>query len=93
MLDDEVLEALADDCGIRVGNTVDELKVARDGAIHPNGSAKGALGVVFNVAKSVLGKTEGLGENASQFSADVLAKLITPDMKVRGELESVLDLP
>ena len=48
---------------------------------------------MFNVAKSVLGNTEGLGENSSQFSADVLAKLITPEMRVRVELKSVLDLP
>ena len=74
-------------------NAADKLKVARDGAIRPNGSAKGALGVVFDVAKSVLGDTEGIGENPSQFSADVLAKLITPDMKVREEFDSVLDLP
>ena len=47
---------------------------------------------MFEVAKQVLGNTEGLGENPSQFSADVLAKLITPEMKVRKELESVLDL-
>ena len=93
LLDDGVLEALVGDRGIRVENAVDKLKVARDGAIHPNGSAKGALGVVFDIAESVLGNTEGLGENPSQFSADVLAKLITPDMKIREELESVLDLP
>ena len=37
---------------------------------------------MFGVAKKVLGNTEGLGENASQFSAEVLAKLITPDMIV-----------
>ena len=48
---------------------------------------------MFNVAKSVLGNTEGLGEKSSQFSADVLAKLITPEMRVRLELKSVLDLP
>ena len=93
LLDDEVLEALVGDRGTLVENAVDELKVARDGAIRPNGSAKGALGVVFNVAKSVLGNTEGLGGNPSQFSADVLAKLITPGMRVREELKSVLDLP
>ena len=92
LLDDEVLEALVGDRGTRVEDAVDKLKVARDGAIRPNGSAKGALGVVFDVAKSVLGNTEGLGENASQFSADVLAKLIMPEMRVRQELESVLDL-
>ena len=92
LLDDEVLEALVGDRGTRVENAVDELKAARDGATHPDGSAKGALGVVFGVAKNILGNTEGLGENASQFSADVLAKSITPDMKVRQELESVLDL-
>ena len=93
LLDDEVLEALVGDRGIRVENAVDELRKARDGAIRPNGSVKGALGVVFNVAKNVLGNTEGLGENASQFSADVLAKLIMPGMRVRQELKSVLNLP
>ena len=93
LLDDEVLDALAADHGTRVDNAVDKLKAARDGAISPNGSAKGALGVVFEVAKKVLGNTEGLGENASQFSVDVLTKLITPDMRIRQELESVLDLP
>ena len=92
LLDDEVLEALVGDRGTCVENAVDKLKAARDRAIRPNGSAKGALGAVFNVAKKVLGNTEGLGENPSQFSADVLAKLITPDMGVRQELESVLDL-
>ena len=93
LLDDEVLEALVGDRGNRVDNAIDKLKVARNGAIRPNGSAKGALGVVFNVAKNVLLNTEGLGENATQFSAEVLAKLITPDMKVRQKLESVLNLP
>ena len=58
-----------------------------------NGSAKGAIGVVFSVAKNILGNTDGLGENAPQFSADILAKLITSDMSVRKELEAVLDLP
>ena len=93
LLDDEVLEALVGDRGFRVVNAYDKLKVARDEAILPNGSAKGALGVVFSVAKEVLGNTEALGENSSQFSAEVLAKLITPDMRVRQELELVLDLP
>ena len=93
LLDDEVLEALVDERGTRVDNALDELKVVRDGAIRPNGSAKGALGAVFHVAKKVLGNTEGIGENPSQFSAGVLAKLITPDMKVRRELAPILDLP
>ena len=93
LLDDGVLDALADDRGTRVENAVDKLKAARDGAIRPNGSAKGALGLVFEAAKKVLGNTEGLGENPSQFSADVLAKLIMPSMKVREELESILNLP
>ena len=93
LLDDEVLEVLVADRGTRVEDPVGDLKAARDGAILPNGSAKGALGVVFSVAKKVLGNTEWLGENPSQFSADVLAKLIAPDMNVRQELESVLDLP
>ena len=93
LLDDEVLEVLVAERGTRVEDAVGELKSARDGAVLPDGSAKGALGVVFSVAKNVLGNTEGLGENPSQFSADVLAKLITPDMKVRQELNSILDLP
>ena len=93
LLDDEVLEALVGDRGTRVENAIGELRAARNGAIQPNGSAKGALGVVFGVAGTVLGNTEGIGENPSQFSADVLAKLITPNMRVRQELEFVLDLP
>ena len=93
LLDDEVLEALVDDRGTSVENAIDELKAARDRAMLPNGSAKGALGVVYEVAGNVLGNTDGLGENPSQFSADVLAKLITPNMRVRRDLESILDLP
>ena len=93
LLDDEVLEVLVADRGTRVEDAYGELKAARDGAILPNGSAKGALRVVFGVASKVLGNTQELGENPSQFSADVLAKLITPDMRVRQELKSVLDLP
>ena len=93
LLHDEILEALVSDRGACVENAVYEFKGARDGAMRPNGSAKGALGVIFGVARRVLGNTEGLGENPSQFSADVLAKLITPDMSVREELEAVLDLP
>ena len=93
LLDDEVLEALVGDRGTRVENALDELKAARDGATLPNGSAKGAIGAVFNVARNTLANTDGLGENAATFSADVLAKLITPDMVVRQELKSVLNLP
>ena len=93
LLADEVLEALVDDRGARVDNAANKLKAARDEAIRPNGSMKGALGVVFNVARRVLRDTEELGENASQFSADVLAKLIEPEMQVRQELEAILDLP
>ena len=93
ILDDEVLEALVSDRGDRMVDAFGELKASRDGAIHPNGSAKGALGAVFTVAKNVLGDTQRIGENPSQFSADVLAKLITPDMRVRQELESILNLP
>ena len=92
LLDDEVLVALVADRGTRVENAFDELKAARDKAILPNRSAKGALGAVFSVAKNVLDNTDELGENPSQFSADVLAKLITPDMRVRQELESILAL-
>ena len=93
LLDDEVLHALVSDRGTCVENAIGKLGAARDGAILPNGSAKGALSVVFGVAKKVLGNTEGIGENPSQFAADVLAKLITPDMCVRQELKSALGLP
>ena len=93
LLDDEVLDALVRDRGARVENAIQMLRAARDETLRPNGSAKGALGAVYQVARKVLSNTEGLGENASQFSADVLAKLITPEMRVRQELESVLDLP
>lgn len=86
ILDDEVLEALVAARGAGSDNAVEELKDARDGAMLPNGSAKGSLGAVFAAAKRVLGNTEGLGENPSQFSADVLAALITPDMQVRRAL-------
>ena len=93
LLDDEVLEALVASRGPRVENALDQLKAARDAAISPNGSAKGALRAVFDVADEVLSNTQELGENPSQFSADVLAKLITPEMTMRQELESILDLP
>ena len=93
LLADEVLEALVSNRGSRVQNAADELKAARDGATLPNGSAKGALGVVFSVAKTVLADTDGMGENPSQFSADVLALLITPDMTIRQELSSAINLP
>ena len=93
LLDDEVLEELVRVRGGRVWDAVAQLKATRDEAILPSGSAKGALGKVFNVAKNVLIDTQGLGENPSQFSADVLAKLITPDLTVRQELKSILDLP
>ena len=55
LLDDEVLEALVGERGFSVKNAVDELKAARNKAISPNGSAKGALRTVFDVAKKVLG--------------------------------------
>ena len=93
LLDDEVLIALAANRGIREAKALAKLKAARDGAIIPNGSAKGALGTVFEIAKKVLENTKGLGENSSQFSADVLAKLVVPEMKVRQELKSILNLP
>ena len=93
LLDDEVLEALVHDRGTRVEDALCELKAARDRSIRRNGSAKGALGVVYDTAKKVLCNTQELGENATQFSTGVLAKLITPGMTVRQKLDSVLDLP
>ena len=92
LLDDEVLEALVRDRGSRQDDALGQLEAARDNALSPNGSAKGSLGVVFETAKRVLGNTEELGENASEFSAEVLAALITPEMPVREELIAVLDL-
>lgn len=93
LLDDEVLSALVRDRGNRVNDALNRLQTARDTAMRPNGSAKGSLSSVFNVAKLVLADTEGLGENASQFSAHVLAKLIAPEMDVRQELVKALRLP
>ena len=92
LLDDEVLEALVRDRGSRHQAALDQLRAARDEALRPNGSAKGSLGKVFEAAKRVLSNAEELGENASEFSAEVLAALITPEMAVREELKSVLDL-
>lgn len=92
LLDDEVLEALVRNRGSRHDDALDQLKTARDEALRRNGSAKGSLGTVFETAKRVLGNTEALGENASEFSAEVLAPLITPEMTVREELIAVLDL-
>ena len=92
LLDDEVLEALVAARGSRVENAVDDLKAVRGQAIRPNGSAKGALGAVFDAAKRALGDVEQLGENSSQFAAGVLAALIVPGMNARSELEAILDL-
>ena len=93
LLDDEVLEVLVADRGTRVEDAVGELKAARDGADPSERVCERSTGCSVQCCQKVLGNTEGLGENPSQFSADVLAKLITPDMKVRQELNSVLDLP
>lgn len=92
LLDDEVLEALVSDRGSRHGDSLDQLKTARNEALRRNGSAKGSLGAVYETAKRVLGNIEQLGENASEFSAEVLAALITPEMAVREELIAVLNL-
>ena len=92
LLDDEILEALVRSRGSRHDDAIDQLQAARDEALLRNGSAKGSLGTVFETAKRVLGNTEALGENASEFSAEVLAPLITPEMTVREELIAVLDL-
>ena len=92
LLHDDVLEALIGARGGRVDDALGQLRATRDEALAPNGSAKGALGAVFDVAKSVLSNTEGIGENPSQFSADVLAVLIAPGMTVRRELDEMLDL-
>ena len=86
LLDNEVLTALVVDRATDGDGALKQLKDARDEATQANGSAKGALGAVFETARHVLSNTEQLGENASQFSADVLAKLIVPEMTVREEL-------
>ena len=78
--------------GARQPDALNQLKMARDNALRPNGSAKGSLGAVFATARRVLGNTERIGENRSQFSSDVLAALIHPDMTVAKELAAVLDL-
>ena len=93
LLDDEILRALVCQRGERVNGALEQLIAARNEALRLNGSAKGAIGKVFETSKRVLAEINGLGENASQFSADVLAKLISPGMRVRSELEAALDLP
>ena len=92
LLDDEVLEALVSARGSSVDDALGQLKAARDGALLPDGSAKGALDEVFDAAKHVLSSTEAIGENAAQFSADVLALLIVPGMKVMEELQDATRL-
>ena len=86
LLDDEVLGALVSARGSLSDDALAELKAARDEARLPSGSEKASLGVVFEAAKRVLHNAEQLGENAHQFSVDVLAPLITAEMRVRTEL-------
>ena len=93
LLDDEVLHALVSQRGCLTDDALSRLKSSRDSATRPNGSMKGAIGPVFGTAKKVLSDTQGMGENKHQFSSDVLAKLITPEMQVRKDLLEVLDLP
>lgn len=92
LLDDEVLEALVRDRGSRQVDALGQLQSARDEYLRPNGSAKGSIGAVFDTAKRVLGDTTELGDNASEFSAEVLAALIKPEMAIREELRAVLNL-
>ncbi len=92
LLDDAVLDKLVAVRGSGTGDALAQLKEARAQNLKPSGSAKGALGAVFETAKRVLANTEGLGENASQFSADILAALIEPDMQIRREIMDVIGL-
>ncbi|MDE0440413.1 MAG: AAA family ATPase [bacterium] len=92
LVDDEVLEALVAARGIRTDNGLSRLKATRDLALQPTGSAKGALGAVFDVSRQVLDDAEGLGENKHQFAVDVLAPLVHPEMAVTKELTEVLAL-
>lgn len=92
LLDDEVLDALVSERGSGTTDALERLQNSRDAATKQNGSMKGALGAVFETAKSVLANTAGLGENKHQFGSDVLAKLIVPGMKTHGELIDVLGL-
>ena len=56
LLDSEVLAALVADRASDGTDALDQLKGARDEAMRPNGSAKGALGVVFETARNPLSK-------------------------------------
>ena len=67
LLDDEVLEALVCARGSRLENASDALKEARDKAIHSNGSAKGALRAVFDLARDILDNTEELEKTHHNF--------------------------
>ena len=93
LVDDEVLEALVQQRGARTPDAIDQLRAVRDQYIRPNGCAKAAVGSVFAKARQVLTNTERLGENKHQFSADVLAPLITPHLTITQELTNILDLP
>ena len=54
LLADEVLHALVSERGCRVDDAFDQLEAVRNEALRPNGSAKGALGRVFDTATRVL---------------------------------------
>ncbi len=92
LVDNEVLQALVAARGSGTDNALNKLKAARDEGLRPTGTAKGALGLVFDISRRVLDNAEGLGENKHQFAAYVLAPLILPHMTVAKELTDVLGL-
>ncbi|WP_419552019.1 AAA family ATPase [Candidatus Poriferisodalis sp.] len=92
LLDDEVLAKLVTERGDRVGTALMKLQSARDHSVTARGSAKAALGEVFQAAQTVLCDMENLGENKHQFGSGILAPLISPDMSTYQELEGILAL-
>jgi len=95
LVDDEIIAKLATEYGLRPDKNVADMTGAREAAItaaKQDDNAKTAVGAVYATAKAVLRKNGQLGENASQFSRDVLARLVTPDTAVYAELQKVLGL-
>lgn len=96
LVDNEVIDKLVFNYGLKDGKSIEDLRGPRDTAINSadrSDSAKSAVGVLYDAAKATLKDNGQLGENRYQFSRDVLAPLIVPGMTVYDELRQALGLP